>query len=108
MPMTELIYESDPDDPDWREVASDEESQGDGDKSREDGDDEEDVVESGDDGEKSEDDGKTLNKEQEEVLRSKPSVFVLIEELEKIRAPLSADVAEEISLATEQYPQIGF
>ncbi|CAE6069124.1 unnamed protein product [Arabidopsis arenosa] len=56
MPMTELIYESDPDDPDWREVASDEESQGDGDKSGEDGDDEEDVVESGDDGEKSEDD----------------------------------------------------
>ncbi|CAL9216169.1 unnamed protein product [Arabidopsis halleri] len=45
--------------------------------------------------------GKTLNKEQEEVLRSKPAVVILIEELEKIRAPLSAAVAEEISLATQ-------
>ncbi|XP_010498969.1 PREDICTED: uncharacterized protein LOC104776570 [Camelina sativa] len=44
--------------------------------------------------------GKTLNKEQEEVLRSKPAVVVLIEELEKLRAPLSAAVSEEISLAT--------
>jgi len=45
--------------------------------------------------------GKTLNKEQEEVLRSKPAVVILIDELEKIRAPLSAAVTEEISLATQ-------
>uniref|UniRef100_A0A1J3E536 Glycine-rich protein n=1 Tax=Noccaea caerulescens TaxID=107243 RepID=A0A1J3E536_NOCCA len=45
--------------------------------------------------------GKTLNKEQEEVLRSKPAVLVLIEELDKLRAPLSAAVSEEISLATQ-------
>ncbi|CAG7899369.1 unnamed protein product [Brassica rapa] len=44
--------------------------------------------------------GKTLNKEQQEVLRSKPSVVVLIEELDKLRAPLSAAVSEEIALAT--------
>ncbi|EOA40534.1 hypothetical protein CARUB_v10009264mg [Capsella rubella] len=47
--------------------------------------------------------GKTLNKEQEEVLRSKPAVVVLIEELEKLRAPLSAAVSEEISLATKHH-----
>lgn len=47
--------------------------------------------------------GKTLNKEQEEVLRSKPTVVVLIEELEKLRAPLSAAVTEEISLATQHH-----
>lgn len=34
--------------------------------------------------------GKTLNREQEEVLRSKPVVAVLIEELEKLRPPLAA------------------
>ncbi|CAN8291650.1 unnamed protein product [Cochlearia groenlandica] len=45
--------------------------------------------------------GKTLNKEQEEVLRSKPSVVVLIDEFEKLRSPLSAAVSEEISLATK-------
>lgn len=47
--------------------------------------------------------GKTLNKEQEEVLRSKPSLLVQIEELEKLRAPLSAAVSEEISLATQHH-----
>ncbi|KAL0799014.1 hypothetical protein Bca101_054189 [Brassica carinata] len=47
--------------------------------------------------------GKTLNKEQQEVLRSKPSVLVLIEELEKLRAPLSAAVSEEIALATTHH-----
>ncbi|CAE6127025.1 unnamed protein product [Arabidopsis arenosa] len=69
MPMTELIYESDPDDPDYigrdgdmsGEDGDDDEdvveSGDDGDMSGEDGDDDEDVVESGDDGEKSEDDG---------------------------------------------------
>ena len=45
--------------------------------------------------------GKTLNKEQQEVLRSKPSVVVLIEELDKLRAPLSAAVSEEIALADQ-------
>ncbi|KAJ0257752.1 hypothetical protein HA466_0085660 [Hirschfeldia incana] len=44
--------------------------------------------------------GKSLNKEQQEVLRSKPSVLVAIEELDKLRAPLSAAVSEEIALAT--------
>ncbi|XP_056855460.1 uncharacterized protein LOC130504873 [Raphanus sativus] len=44
--------------------------------------------------------GKTLNKEQQEVLRSKPSVLVLIDELDKLRSPLSSAVSEEISLAT--------
>lgn len=43
--------------------------------------------------------GKTLNKEQQDVLRSKPSVLTLIDELEKLRAPLSSAVDEEISLA---------
>lgn len=49
--------------------------------------------------------GKTLNKEQEEVLRSKPAVVVLIEELEKLRTPLSAAVTEEITLATQHHNQ---
>ncbi|KAH1040030.1 hypothetical protein J1N35_041773 [Gossypium stocksii] len=43
--------------------------------------------------------GKTLNKEQEDVLRSKPTVSALIDELEKLRQPLSSAVSEEISLA---------
>ncbi|KAL1218990.1 hypothetical protein V5N11_020300 [Cardamine amara subsp. amara] len=47
--------------------------------------------------------GKTLNKEQEEVLRSKPAVVILMEELEKLRAPLSVAVTEEISLATKHH-----
>lgn len=47
--------------------------------------------------------GKTLNKEQEEVLRSKPAVVILIDELEKLRSPLSAAVSEEISLATQHH-----
>ncbi|CAN8304293.1 unnamed protein product [Cochlearia groenlandica] len=47
--------------------------------------------------------GKTLHKEQEEVLRSKQSVVVLIEELEKLRSPLSDAVSEEISLATKHH-----
>jgi len=41
--------------------------------------------------------GKTLNREQEEVLRSKPVVAALIEELERLRAPLASAVAEELS-----------
>nr|VDD56664.1 unnamed protein product [Brassica oleracea] len=47
--------------------------------------------------------GKTLNKEQQEVLRSKPSVLVLIEELDKLRNPLSNAVSEEIALATTHH-----
>lgn len=45
--------------------------------------------------------GKPLNKEQEEVLRSKPAVSALIDELEKLRQPLSSAVSEEISLALQ-------
>ncbi|XP_010551493.1 PREDICTED: uncharacterized protein LOC104822090 isoform X2 [Tarenaya hassleriana] len=45
--------------------------------------------------------GKTINKEQEEVLRSKPGLVATIDELEKLRAPLSAAVSEEISLAIQ-------
>lgn len=47
--------------------------------------------------------GKALNKEQQEVLRSKPAVVILIEELEKLHAPLSAAVTEEITLATQHH-----
>ncbi|XP_061990553.1 uncharacterized protein LOC133708976 isoform X1 [Rosa rugosa] len=45
--------------------------------------------------------GKVLNNEQKEVLRSKPAVSVLIDELEKLRQPLSVAVAEEVSLAVQ-------
>ena len=45
--------------------------------------------------------GKPLNKEQEEVFRSKPVVSALIDELEKLRQPLSSAVSEEISLALQ-------
>lgn len=48
--------------------------------------------------------GKTLNKEQQDVLRSKSSVLVLIDELEKLRAPLSVAVQEELSLAASATP----
>ena len=43
--------------------------------------------------------GKTLNKEQEEVLRSKPSVLALIDEFEKLRQPLASALTEELDLA---------
>ncbi|CAK9316665.1 unnamed protein product [Citrullus colocynthis] len=46
--------------------------------------------------------GKPINKEQEEVLRSKPSVTALIDELEKLRQPLSSAVSEEINLAVQR------
>lgn len=42
--------------------------------------------------------GKTLNKEQEEVLRSKPGVVAIIEELEKLRSPISNALAEELEI----------
>ncbi|XP_027913520.1 uncharacterized protein LOC114173375 [Vigna unguiculata] len=40
--------------------------------------------------------GKTLNKEQEEFLRTKPSILALIDEFEKLRQPLASAVAEEL------------
>ncbi|XP_073005239.1 uncharacterized protein [Typha latifolia] len=48
--------------------------------------------------------GKPLNKEQEEVLRSKPIVASLIDELEKLRLPLSAAISEELSRAASPPP----
>lgn len=49
--------------------------------------------------------GKTLNKEQEEVLRSKPVVTALIDELEKLRSPLTSALAEELHQTPEQEPK---
>lgn len=46
--------------------------------------------------------GKPINKEQEEVLRSKPAVTALLDELEKLRQPLSVAVSEEVSLAVQR------
>ncbi|XP_074558073.1 uncharacterized protein LOC141813969 isoform X2 [Curcuma longa] len=40
--------------------------------------------------------GKPLNKEQEEVLRSKPAILTLIDEYEKLQGPLAAAVQEEL------------
>ncbi|KAG5061954.1 hypothetical protein JHK85_003137 [Glycine max] len=42
--------------------------------------------------------GKPLNKEQEEVLRSKPSVLALIDELDKLRQPLATALSEELQI----------
>ncbi|CAN4075634.1 unnamed protein product [Withania somnifera] len=47
--------------------------------------------------------GKTLNKEQEETLRSKPAVIAGIDELEKLREPLTSAVLEEVNLAIHQH-----
>ncbi|KAA8533027.1 hypothetical protein F0562_032856 [Nyssa sinensis] len=47
--------------------------------------------------------GKPIHKEQEEVLHSKPSVSASIDELEKLREPLSAAIAEEINLAVQRH-----
>ncbi|KAK2990786.1 hypothetical protein RJ640_012687 [Escallonia rubra] len=47
--------------------------------------------------------GKPINKEQEETLKSKPSVLAAIDELEKLRQPLSAAVADETQLALERH-----
>ena len=41
--------------------------------------------------------GKTLNQEQKEVMRSKPTLAAVIDELERLRAPLAVAVAEEVS-----------
>ncbi|KAM7484318.1 hypothetical protein LguiA_000327 [Lonicera macranthoides] len=50
--------------------------------------------------------GKTINKEQEEVLKSKPSITASIDELEKLRQPLSAAVADEVSLALQRINEV--
>ncbi|CAM9001217.1 unnamed protein product [Rhodiola kirilowii] len=47
--------------------------------------------------------GKVLNKEQEETLRSKTVVVAQIEELEKLKQPLAAAVAEEHSVAVKKF-----
>ncbi|KDP21243.1 hypothetical protein JCGZ_21714 [Jatropha curcas] len=52
--------------------------------------------------------GKPINKEQEDVLRSKPSVCAAIEELEKLRQPLATAVSEEIALAIQRHQQQSF
>ncbi|XP_057810896.1 uncharacterized protein LOC131025245 [Salvia miltiorrhiza] len=49
--------------------------------------------------------GKTLNKEQEETLRSKPYVVAGIDELEKIRQPLLSAVDQEIELVLAKNSQ---
>ncbi|KAK9675764.1 hypothetical protein RND81_11G029300 [Saponaria officinalis] len=48
--------------------------------------------------------GKTLNFEQLDVLRSKPAVVAVIDELEKLRAPLSSALDDELSLAPPPPP----
>nr|DAD34780.1 TPA_asm: hypothetical protein HUJ06_005420 [Nelumbo nucifera] len=47
--------------------------------------------------------GKPINKEQEEVLRSKPAVAALIDEVEKLRQPLTAALQEELNLAVQRH-----
>jgi len=47
--------------------------------------------------------GKVINKEQDDVLRSKASVVVLIEEYEKIRQPLAIAVKEEIAKKEKEF-----
>ncbi|KAJ0634395.1 hypothetical protein HanLR1_Chr17g0687651 [Helianthus annuus] len=43
------------------------------------------------------------NKEQEELLKSKPSIVAAVDELEKFRQPLSIAVDEEITLAVKRF-----
>ena len=47
--------------------------------------------------------GKPINKEQEEVLHSKPTVIAQINELEKLWKPLSTIILEEVNLAIQCY-----
>ncbi|KAG4975003.1 hypothetical protein JHK82_031895 [Glycine max] len=42
--------------------------------------------------------GKPLNKEQEEVLRSKPSVLDLIDKLDKFQQPLATALSKELQI----------
>ncbi|XP_050236094.1 uncharacterized protein LOC126686106 [Mercurialis annua] len=46
--------------------------------------------------------GKPINKEQEDVLRSKPYLIASMEELEKLKQPLSVAVSEEIDLTIQR------
>jgi len=46
--------------------------------------------------------GKPVNKEQEEVLRLKPVVLALIDELNKLHQPLAQAVVEGLSLSTQR------
>lgn len=46
--------------------------------------------------------GKSLNKEQEEVLRSKPNVVASIDELEKLHPQLCVALQEELNLAVQR------
>ncbi|CAL9153580.1 unnamed protein product [Musa hybrid cultivar] len=48
--------------------------------------------------------GKPLNKEQEEVLRSKPAIAVLIDEYEKLRQPLAVALQEELARTAASPP----
>ncbi|KAI3931373.1 hypothetical protein MKX01_040290 [Papaver californicum] len=50
--------------------------------------------------------GKSLNKEQEEVVRSKPGVVILIDEYEKLRQPLSIAIQEELNQNQNQASQV--
>lgn len=47
--------------------------------------------------------GKTINKEQEDVLRSKPYITASVDELDKLRQPLSSAVSDEVSLAIHRH-----
>ncbi|XP_047318632.1 DEAD-box ATP-dependent RNA helicase 37-like [Impatiens glandulifera] len=47
--------------------------------------------------------GKAINKEQEDLIRSKVSISASIDELERLRQPLAAAVAEEITLALHRH-----
>lgn len=49
--------------------------------------------------------GKPINKEQEDFLRSKPSVLASIDELEKLRPQLYSALQEELSLAAQHLPR---
>lgn len=51
--------------------------------------------------------GKTLNREQEEVLRSKPVVAALIDELERLCPPLASALTEELFSPTRCLMQCG-
>ncbi|KAE8813179.1 protein MLP1 [Hordeum vulgare] len=48
--------------------------------------------------------GRTLNQEQKEVMRSKPTLAAVIDELERLRAPLAVAVAEEVSVSVPPAP----
>ncbi|CAK9134329.1 unnamed protein product [Ilex paraguariensis] len=47
--------------------------------------------------------GKPINNEQEETLKTKPSIIAAIDELEKLRQPLSSVVVEEVNLAIQRH-----